>query len=85
MTATPKRTRRNTKAVRNMSDELSNNPVLSSTSSSGAAGYGKIREAVTFNLCFTDSPTFLVERNGLVIPINLIVVCITKGYVFKPA
>lgn len=77
MTATPKRTRRDTKAVRNMSDELSNNPVLSSTSSSGAAGYGKIKEAVTFNLCFTDSLTFLVERKGLLPNIYLTVVCIT--------
>jgi len=68
-----------------MSDELSNNPVLSSTSSSGAAGYGKIREAVTFSLCFTDLLTFLVGRKGLLPHINLIVVSITKDYVFKPA
>lgn len=61
MTATPKRPRRNTKAVKNISEELSNNPVLSSTSSSGAAGYGKIRRTVTFNLCFGDSVTFEVE------------------------
>ena len=62
MTATPKRPRRNTKAVKNISEELSNNPVLSSISSSGAAGYGKIRRAVTSNLCFGDSVTFEVEE-----------------------
>ena len=61
MTATPKRPKRHTKAIKNISEEPSNNPVLSSTSSSGAAGCGNIKEAETFNLCFTDSVTFEVE------------------------
>lgn len=65
MTATPKRPRRNIKAVKNISEEPSNNPVLSSTSSSGAAGYGKIRRAVKFSLHFGDSVTFEVVGKGL--------------------
>ena len=82
MTATPKRPRRNTKAVKNISEEPSNNPVLSSTSSSGAAGYRKIRRAITFNLCSADSVTFEVEGKGLLPDIGLIGVRITKGCSF---
>lgn len=65
MTATPKRPRRNTIAVKNISEEPSNNPVLSSKSSSGAVGYGKIRRAVKFNLYFGDSVTFEVVGKRL--------------------
>ena len=67
MTATPKRLRRHIKAVKNISEEPSNNPVLSSISLSGAAGYGKIRRAVKFILCFGDSVTFEVEGEGLLL------------------